>query len=203
MRALSTSEAVAELIAGRRRVGVALGGGYVDVDGYCLALTAPGAPRMPNGLECALELRADEKVLVGDGRVEAHGSVVLAGPPWNPVPDTRYRPRWPQPVAFFPLRLAGRGPGLTPAGDDVLCGYVAGLRLFWGLNEEAATIAENAAARTTSLAATLLRHAARGELPEPAHAALESGDTGPLRAFGHTSGSCLLFGLALAGAGKR
>jgi hypothetical protein len=200
VRALSTSAAVLQLLEGRRRRGVALGRGYVGLDGYCLALTAPGAPRMPNGVECELQLEAGETVLVGDGRIEAHGSTVLPGAAWNPVPEPRFRLLWPEPVAFAPLRLVGLGPGLTPAGDDVLCGYLAGLCLFWNAGEEAAAIAGAAGPRTTALAATLLTHAACGELPEPAHAALETGDVASLHRFGHTSGRCLLFGLALAGA---
>lgn len=83
-----------------------------------------------------------------------------------------------------PLRLAGRGSGLTPAGDDILAGYSAGLTLFHGLTEEAAAMAELTAPRTTALSATLVGHAARGKLPEPAHALLERGDSRPLRRFG-------------------
>jgi hypothetical protein len=94
--------------------------------------------------------------------------------------------------------LAGRGRGLTPSGDDLLCGYASGLVLWHGRTEQAARIAEAAAARTSLLSATLLRCAARGELPEPAHALLARGDPAPLRRFGHTSGSALLVGLALA-----
>jgi hypothetical protein len=75
---------------------------------------------------------------------------------------------------------------------------VAGLTLFQGRMAEARDLAATAASRTTSLSATLLRHAADGELPEPAHALLERGDPEPLRRFGQSSGRCLLLGLALA-----
>jgi hypothetical protein len=94
-------------------------------------------------------------------------------------------------------RWAGAGPGLTPAGDDVLAGYIAALVLYRGERGTAAATAERAAARTGSLAATLLRHAARGELPEPAHRLLDDSDPAPLLAFGHSSGPCLMLGLAL------
>ena len=69
-----------------------------------------------------------------------------------------------------------------------------------GRREEALEIALRAAARTTRLSATLLRHAALGELPEPAHALLANGDARPLAAFGHSSGLCLRLGLMLAAA---
>jgi hypothetical protein len=61
-------------------------------------------------------------------------------------------------------RLLGRGPGLTPAGDDVLAGFLVGARAF-GLvgTEVGAAIAALAPARTTALSAALLWHAARGE----------------------------------------
>jgi hypothetical protein len=106
-------------------------------------------------------------------------------------------------------RLLGRGPGLTPAGDDVLAGFLVGARAF-GLDARRmrAAIAARAPARTTALSAALLRHAGRGECidevaavvaaltdhghPEPA--------LGRLLAVGHTSGSALAVGLAAAAA---
>jgi hypothetical protein len=101
-------------------------------------------------------------------------------------------------LALNPRRLAGRGPGLTPAGDDLLAGYAAGLVLWHRRHEEAQAIADAAAPLTTLLSGTLLRHAARGELPEAAHALLERGDPEPLRRFGRSSGRVLMLGLALA-----
>jgi Protein of unknown function (DUF2877) len=60
--------------------------------------------------------------------------------------------------------LLGRGPGLTPSGDDVLAGYLTGAAAF-GLDAAALrqAIADLAPARTTTLSAALLWHAARGE----------------------------------------
>lgn len=66
--------------------------------------------------------------------------------------------------------LAGRGPGLTPAGDDFLVGA---LHAVWALGSSggvrplAAAIAAAAAPRTTSLSAAWLRGAARGEAAAP------------------------------------
>jgi Protein of unknown function (DUF2877) len=61
-------------------------------------------------------------------------------------------------------RLLGRGPGLTPSGDDVLAGFLVGAWAF-GLDTPwiAAAIAAAAPVRTTALSAALLWHAARGE----------------------------------------
>jgi hypothetical protein len=197
----STSIAVLPLLrASPARSGLSLGRGYIEVDGVVLAITALGSPRMPNGMTCELRVGRGERVRVGDGVVVTSAARVRVSSLWDPTPCVRFVPRAESPFKPDPSTLAGRGAGLTPAGDDLLAGYVAGLTLFLGARDEALAIAERAAPRTTSLSATLLRHAARGELPEPAHALLARGDARPLRAFGHSSGTWLLAGLALAGA---
>jgi hypothetical protein len=179
--------------------GRALGAGYVEVGGAVLALVPEGAPRMPNGIASPLPAPAPgAPVWIGAGRVQAGGAAIAEGPAWDPVPRVRVRLRADPPLAVNPLALAGRGGGLTPYGDDVLAGYAAGLVLWRGDHAQAQAVAAAAAPRTTLLAATLLRHAARGELPEPAHALLEHGDPAPLCRFGHSSGRGLLLGLALA-----
>ncbi|MGC5585084.1 DUF2877 domain-containing protein [Ornithinimicrobium sp. W1665] len=105
--------------------------------------------------------------------------------------------------------LVGLGPGLTPAGDDVLCGLLLGLRAT-GAEHERATL-ERALApllgRTTALSATLLRHAAAGYAVPPVVALLRAWHAGAdehrqaalaaeVAAVGHTSGAALLLGLA-------
>jgi len=198
VRARSVSASVLPLFEGPTRRGLGLGGGHIAFDGFALSLTRPGHPRMPNGVESDLVAERGQLCWLSDERLEAGGRVVLPGPAWDPVPtprvhllvDPRFSPRADQ--------LAGRGGGLTPSGDDLLCGYAAGLVLWHGRSAEAAAIAGTAAALTTLLSGTLLRHAARGELPEPAHALLERGDPEPLRSFGHSSGRAILLGLALA-----
>lgn len=60
--------------------------------------------------------------------------------------------------------LAGLGGGLTPAGDDLLCGWMLGAWLAHPQPESLCqTIVEESAGRTTALAAALLRAAGRGE----------------------------------------
>jgi len=109
-------------------------------------------------------------------------------------------------------RLLGSGPGLTPSGDDVLTGFLAGAAAF-GLDSGPLreTVAVLAPARTTALSAALLWHAARGEcIDELAGlaAVLTSRRPGaPERAgpvvsrllsVGHTSGAALALGLVTA-----
>lgn len=66
--------------------------------------------------------------------------------------------------------LIGLGPGLTPSGDDALVGIEAGLH---ALGRPTAGFLAGALddidERTTTVAATLLRHAARGEFAERIH----------------------------------
>ena len=180
---IEASRGLRQLLAGPLRRGVELGAGYVDFGGWVVAFGS--AVRMPNG--CAGPVR----LWIGGGSLEPDAW-------WDPRPVPRIRLDVDRQWRPDPIRLAGRGSGLTPAGDDILAGYAAGLTLFHGRRQEAEEIAAVAAPRTSSLSATLLRHAARGELPEPAHRLLEDGDPEPLRRFGHSSGRALLLGLALA-----
>jgi hypothetical protein len=96
--------------------------------------------------------------------------------------------------------LAGRGEGLTPAGDDVLAGYAA-----WR-HADGRPVALGAA--TSPLSAAYLRRAELGELPEPAarvRDAIRRGDVPAspaaargLRSWGASSGFALLWGMAAA-----
>lgn len=114
-------------------------------------------------------------------------------------------------------RIVGLGPGLTPSGDDALAGLLLALRLLggavpgggravWLADWLGAAVTAYADDRTTSLAATLLRCAARGQASVEAGAVLR-GIAGQdpiapavrrLLASGHTSGADLAWGL-LAG----
>ena len=103
--------------------------------------------------------------------------------------------------------LVGAGPGLTPSGDDVLCGVLLGLRLAaepTALERVHAAVVPRLGA-TTTLSASLVREAAAGyAVPDLVRlgAALAAGDrdeaagaTQALLAIGHTSGRDLLAGL--------
>jgi hypothetical protein len=107
--------------------------------------------------------------------------------------------------------LAGLGPGLTPAGDDVLVGVMAGLwicpgalHLSLGVESACQILVENAVPRTTTLSGVWLRHAGKGELGEPWHRlahALHADDpialdaaVAAILAFGASSGADALLG---------
>jgi Protein of unknown function (DUF2877) len=116
--------------------------------------------------------------------------------------------------------LLGRGPGLTPSGDDVLAGYLAGAAAF-GLDATALrrAVAVLAPARTTALSAALLWHAARGQCidelaavaavlaSQPRHDGEPAGNVlhqqaeravSRLLRVGHSSGAALARGLVIA-----
>lgn len=103
--------------------------------------------------------------------------------------------------------LAGLGPGLTPAGDDLLIGAMHGVWATMSDREAKAltsTIARAAAPRTHILSAAWLEAAAEGEAAEPWHTlgnAIAIHDEKALRnsvmrilPTGHTSGSDSLGG---------
>jgi hypothetical protein len=196
--ARTASPFAAELLAGPRQQGVGLGHGYVLVGEQVLALTPPGAGRMPNGLETDLLVPTGEPVAVEAGALHSPGGTVVVGPLWDPHP----RPRFVVTLSPRPkLRLdelPGRGPGLTPLGDDILIGYLAAAALA-GAGGTALALAARYGRRTTALSRTLLRLAARGCLPEPAHDLLVDGNPGPLLRFGASSGRGIALGLALFG----
>jgi hypothetical protein len=106
--------------------------------------------------------------------------------------------------------LIGRGPGLTPSGDDFLLGFAAALtatghplgRPF------ARGVAERARGATTDVARVYLDHAASGEYAEHLHTVMRAllvGSDGDLAiavgralGWGATSGADALTGIAVA-----
>ncbi|WP_143658185.1 DUF2877 domain-containing protein [Embleya scabrispora] len=162
----------------------------------------------------------------GDVRTRAHGATTLraaldtaatglpAGARADPAELSRYAYTDPERAAGAALRLIGLGPGLTPSGDDVLCGFLLALR---HLDPRAAgarhahtlgaRVAAHAPGRTTDLSAALLGHAARGDGCTQLIDLIGAmgRDTGVLPCLrrlltvGHTSGADLALGV-LAGA---
>ncbi len=111
--------------------------------------------------------------------------------------------------------LVGLGPGLTPSGDDVLAGLLLALRLLggairggtravWLADWLGAAVTSDAGDRTTSVSATLLYCAARGQAAAEVAAVLRAfagqepagRAAARLLATGHTSGADLAWGLA-------
>jgi len=126
-----------------------------------------GLPRVSAAWELtqrAMELHA---------RGSAHGGVNLPHARRKALPDavgTLHR----QASEAAVMRLVGCGPGLTPAGDDLLIGFLAGLRATSGdcalrqafLAELNATVRE-AATATNAISRAYLEHASDGAFAEP------------------------------------
>ncbi len=100
--------------------------------------------------------------------------------------------------------LLGRGGGLTPLGDDVVCGWLAAHHALGVATPWADDLVHRARTRTTTLSATLIECAAHGEvIPEFAAwvAATETDEptrAARLAAVGHSSGAGLLHGARAA-----
>jgi hypothetical protein len=107
--------------------------------------------------------------------------------------------------------MCGLGPGLTPAGDDWLAGWLLGLWLSAGLagpGQPARLIKQIAARRTTALSRAFLICAAAGEADEHWHALLQgllTRDSRQVKTAGEriigqgaTSGAAMLAGFQMA-----
>ncbi|MEM7338104.1 MAG: DUF2877 domain-containing protein [Actinomycetota bacterium] len=105
-----------------------------------------------------------------------------------------------------PARLIGWGPGLTPAGDDVVVGMLIAYHASGRADLAAALAANVAGADTAPFSQALLHHATHGEAAAPVlsvvralagHGSL-SASVADLQAFGATSGHHILDGLRRA-----
>jgi hypothetical protein len=178
---------------------------YLEVGGVCLGVAAAGAVQVP----CAMHTRLSVLPTVAEARVEG-GTLHLDGVPLRigrltdpQVPALRR-------VDLGGLRtpvdeLVGAGDGLTPYGDDVLCGWLAVHRAAGLSTDDIDAEVRGLLHRTTSLSAALLECAMHGEvIPQFAAyvAALgtdhETARTAELRRIGHTSGAGLLQGATWA-----
>ena len=179
---------------------------YLDVGGWCVGVVDQHAAQVP----CALGTRTGDLAALGSGPAYVRGGVLhLSGVPLVigrlrsvEVPALRLMDAAHQPMP--PLNtetvasLVGAGDGLTPRGDDVLCGWLA---LHRAAGVPTPVVDEAVRMRmqhTTLLSATLLDCALHGEvLPEFAAYVAALGtpaeDTAAraLMAIGHTSGSGL------------
>jgi hypothetical protein len=151
------------------------------------------------------------------------GDLIAAGPLTAADPEgaaelTRLfhavRERDPEPAARAARELLGRGPGLTPEGDDLLAAVAGTLAVLgpaagWDRSVLAgflAALAGPAAERTTALSATLLQLAARRQLVEPAGRLLDLDPDAEaawpaalarLERLGHGSGRAYAAGIAV------
>jgi hypothetical protein len=124
-------------------------------------------------------------------------------------PETAARLTGPH-AAHAAAGLVGRGGGLTPAGDDVLAGFLVAAYAY-GLTVPGGVQAVVVDPATTTLSAALLRHAARGEsipqLTRLLEALTAAADLGAahvdatvdgLARIGHSSGIALATGAIAA-----
>lgn len=178
---------------------------YVDLDGWCVGIVSAGAVRVPCAVLTRLEsLPADPDVRVEGGVLHLDGVPLRVGRIVNIRVPRLKRTRL-GPLGSAVDRLVGAGPGLTPYGDDVLCGWLAVHRAAGISTAEVDDRVGALLSCTTMLSATLLDCALRGEvLPELGAyvAALgtadESARADALAAIGHTSGAGLLEGAGWA-----
>ncbi len=195
---------------------------YVDLDGWCLGLVSAGATRVPCALWSAipdLTPLAGRPVHVRDGALTIGDEPVRIGRVVDPRvttvgPHGELHPRSTLPAtpglelpadgrltAAHVADLVGRGPGLTPLGDDVLAGWLATRAALGRPDATLAAAVRRHLAATTLLSATLLDCATRGEvLPQLGAWLAAPTDTHAeaLLAVGATSGAGLLAGARLA-----
>jgi hypothetical protein len=221
----AASTAVRDLLAPGRRgrvVAVFPTCVYVELEGRLVALEAAGGLRLP----CAVLLgvgpaarplagvRVADVASTGPGGLRVGPLTVRVARWWAPAAPRGAKALQPAPAApgltAAVLDLLGRGPGLTPAGDDLLAGLLVGLAGRPDLRDPmAAAVLAAAPRRTTWLSAELLAHAAHGRaapvVVAVADALAGDGDDDALPralpallAVGHTSGAALARGLLLA-----
>jgi Protein of unknown function (DUF2877) len=168
----------------------------------------------------ALGIRPDPATLVPDPAALVRelariGLATAADPEGAAALDLLFRAvreRDPDPAATASRALAGRGPGLTPEGDDLLAAVAGAVAVLGpasgfdgpGREQFLATLIPGPG-RTTALSATLLALAAEGRLAEPAGRLLDLSPAGEaawpgalsrLERLGHGSGRAYAAGIA-------
>jgi len=208
---------------------------YVVAGDELVALESADALGLPCSVRLGVDrsdapftgVRLGDLAAVGGGTVVAGPLTVTVGRWWAPrqprrplsTDDSETRARMdlaadvlatqacPVPVDGSVDELLGLGPGLTPAGDDVLAGLLVGLRHHDALRRPFSDgVVRLAGERTTTLSAALLRYAATG-LALPAVVGVADALAGHgtdadlaravtrLVAVGHSSGTALAHGV--------
>jgi uncharacterized protein DUF2877 len=197
----------------------------IDLDGFVVLVTPPGTPWLPNAITLG-----PGPAVVWDPVVErvepgpalaARGTAILralgvARPAGvaGALAESATRPPRAAVAALLAalhsgdvaawrratLALLGRGPGLTPEGDDLL----AGVCIAAATSGDPLALPPGARALTTPLSATLLELAAAGAGPMPVHALLDLTSErwgAPLReleGLGASSGRAIALGVGAA-----
>jgi hypothetical protein len=173
---------------------------YVDVAGRCVGVVGTRATAVPCALRTALDRLPDVlRVSVRGGVLHLDDEALVVGRVVD-VAVPRLARSGPAGTIDV-VDMVGRGDGLTPYGDDVLCGWLAVHRAAGVATPEVDATVRALAPTTTLLSSTLLDCAMHGEvIPEFAAwlAALGTDDEEPraavLAQVGHTSGRGLLEG---------
>jgi hypothetical protein len=213
---------VAAPVAGRRLVVSGHDPSYVDVDGFVVVVVGRGGPLLPNGV--VLADRPARGTLSLEGATVWDPALRLAPDPERLGTEILQTLNQPSERGLTPLQLSraiverdpslaaaagaeliGRGPGLTPEGDDVVAGVAAVVASGpWpGALREAwidALLGADLRRRTSSLSATLLELAAAGMGPEPLQALVAGRPAAldRLLTVGHTSGRAYALGAGVA-----
>ncbi len=177
---------------------------YVDVAGRCIGVVGTRATAVPCALRTGMaRLPEVRSVSTRDGVLHLDDHPLVVGRLVDvAVPRLTRSGR---PGAIDVASLLGSGDGLTPYGDDVLCGWLAVHRSAGVATPDVDKAVRGLWDRTTLLSATLLDCAMHGEvIPEFAAwvAALgtvaEEERAATLAAVGHTSGRGLVEGATRA-----
>jgi hypothetical protein len=177
---------------------------YLDLGGSCVGVVGTRATAVPCALRTALDRLPDvTRASVRDGVLHLEDEPLAVGRLVDvAVPRLKVTGR---PGSIEVASLVGRGDGLTPYGDDVLCGWLAVHRAARLATPEVDEAVQARMHTTTMLSATLLDCAMHGEvIPEFAAwlAALGTASEEPraakLARVGHTSGRGLLEGATRA-----
>jgi hypothetical protein len=213
---------------------------YADFGGEVVALVTADGLRLPGSLVVAARsgsapfagVRPGHAATVGAGRLRAGPLTLVVRRWWRPLAPRRVAiaecspaldviaallpplatPLPEDPLAVSPVELLGLGPGLTPAGDDVLAGMLVTLHALLPeshpMRGELQDTVDAASSRTTALSATLLRHAALGHGIPPLVRLVDAvtGATGrdpssavqDMLVVGHSSGVALAHGVVAA-----
>ena len=168
-----------------------LEGGILHWGGRALVTLRIVDVRAPR-LDAARVLKASPAAAMGTPRPRGAGLVAPPAPVGTVTPST---------VGD----LVGRGDGLTPYGDDVLCGWLALHRACGVATPAVDDAVRRALPRTTTLSATLLECALAGEVADAVGSYLRALATpaqatarAALEAVGHSSGRGLAHGIDLA-----
>jgi hypothetical protein len=212
---------VAAPVAGRRLVVSGRDPSYVDLDGFVVVVVGRGGPLLPNGVVLTDRPQKGELSLAGaqvwdpalrlPADPERLGAEILQTlkQPYErgqtPLLAACERGQTPLLAADVARALIGRGPGLTPEGDDTVAATAAVVAVGpWPAAEKAAwlsaALGPDLRERTTSLSATLLELAAEGQVAEPLQALLAGRPSALARLLriGHSTGRAYALAAARA-----